>query len=121
MYELERAIFQRFKAQLESNTPILQEVEYAIEALLSEYNTTIHENRFVVGGVLEWVIGAAMRAVGIDAKNVGKNNPRIDISVPGAEGFSVKGGFTGAGAIRLINIRHGCRRRLEGSEHLRPD
>lgn len=104
MYEPERAIFQRFKTLLESNQTLLREVESAIEALLSEFNTTIHENRFVVGGVLERIVGTAMRAVGIDARNVGKYNPRIDISVPGAEGFSVKGGFTGTGDIRLINV-----------------
>src|SRR3990172_8976444 len=104
MYEQERAIFRRFKTELERNEVLRREVESAIEALLSEYNTTLHENRFVVGGVLEHIIGAAMRAAGIEATNVGKFNPRIDISAPGAEGFSVKGGFTGAGPIRLINV-----------------
>lgn len=107
MYEQERTVFRLFKTELERNEVLRSEVESAIEVLLSEYNTTIHENRFVVGGVLERIIGAAMRAAGIDATNVGKVNPRIDISVPGAEGFSVKGGFTGAGPIRLINVLGG--------------
>ena len=49
-------------------------------------------------------MGAALRAVGIDARNTGALNPRIDLQLPDCEGYSVKGSFArGYGDIRLIN------------------
>jgi len=45
-----------------------------------------------------------MRASGIAVSNVGRDMRRIDISVPGAQGFSVKGSFTKGAEIRLINV-----------------
>jgi len=103
-YKREREIFKNFKQKLENDDTLRQEVEEALGILLSEYDTTVHENRFVVGGVCEHILGAAMRAAGIEAKNVGVHNPRIDLQIPSAEGFSVKGSFTGKrDAIRLIN------------------
>lgn len=103
-YKVERSTFRRLKAKLEADVPLRREVERALEVLLYEYNTTVHENRFVVGGACERILGAAMRASGIDAENVGTHNPRIDLGIPGAQGFSVKGSFTGKrDDIRLIN------------------
>jgi hypothetical protein len=105
MYESERAVFGQFKDKMDQDVPLREQVQSAIRILLSEYNTTIHENRFVVGGVLERIIGAAMRAAGISAAtNVGKYNPRIDIGIGNGQGFSVKGGFTRGGNVRLINV-----------------
>ena len=103
-YKCEREIFSSFKKKIESDASVLKELEKALEVLLSEYNTTVYENRFVVGGVCEYFIGAAMRAVGIDAKNIGAQNERIDVQIPSSEGFSIKGSFTGKrDDIRLIN------------------
>lgn len=104
MFEGERTTFQEFKTRLDSDHRLREEVESAIRALLSDYNTTIHENRFLVGGVCEHIIGTAMRAAGIDAENIGKYSPRIDVKIPNAEGYSVKGEFIGGGEIRLINV-----------------
>lgn len=100
----QRYWFVFFKERLKGMPALKTEVERAFELLLDEYDTAVYENRFVVGGVCEYILGAVMRAAGIDAVNTGARNPRIDIQLPGCDGFSVKGSFTKARSdIRLIN------------------
>jgi len=103
-FALQRHWFKEFKAYIDQSSDLKSEVELAFEMLLGEYDTAVYENRFVVGGVCEYIIGAAFRAAGIDALNTGALNTRIDIQLPDCEGYSVKGSFThGYGDIRLIN------------------
>jgi hypothetical protein len=52
---------------------------------------------------VEVILVAGLRAAGIDAKDVGVQERRVDIEIPGG-GFSVKGHFSGSGDIRLINV-----------------
>lgn len=94
-YKLQRDAFRRLKAKLQADASLRTELETALEILLSEYDTTVHENRFVVGGACERILGAAIRAAGINAENVGTRNPRIDLALRGSEGFSTKKSFTG--------------------------
>jgi len=103
-FALQRYWFKEFKTYLDQSPDLKSEVELAFTMLLGEYDTAVYENRFVVGGVCEYIVGAAFRAAGIDALNTGALNPRIDIQLPDCEGYSVKGSFThGYGDIRLIN------------------
>jgi hypothetical protein len=103
-FSQQRYWFSHFKSFVEQTPQLKLEIENAFVALLGEYDTEIYENRFVVGGVCEYILGAAMRAAGIKAVNTGGRNTRIDLKVPGCAGFSVKGSFTKSrSALRLIN------------------
>lgn len=71
---------------------------------LTRYSTTIYENRFVVGGVAERIIGAIFVALGHRASNIGVTVTRSDILVGDAR-LSVKGSFqSGSRSIRLVNV-----------------
>lgn len=99
----ERAAFHHLKQAVESDAILKSDIETALEALLERFATTIYENRFVVGGALEVIMVAALRAAGIDAIDVGAQEARLDVHIPGG-GFSVKGHFSGSGSVRLINV-----------------
>lgn len=104
MFERERDAFVHLRASLIQRTQLREEVERALTALLSEYDTKIRENRFVVGGAVEHIIGAAMRAAGVDILNRGKTAEGSDLTLRTGEGISVKSSFTDPpGDIRLIN------------------
>ena len=105
--DLERAreIFLKFRRRLDEDSPLCGEVVEAIRALVTEYSTSIRENRFTVGGAIEHIIGAAMRAAGLPARNRGHLERGSDIRVDGV-GLSIKGLFSrGLGAVGLINTR----------------
>jgi hypothetical protein len=102
-FTVERHAFAQLKRGVESDAGLKQEIEYALDQLLERFATSVRENRFVVGGALEVILTAALRAAGIDAEDVGISEERIDIRIPSG-GFSVKGHFSGAGSIRLINV-----------------
>jgi hypothetical protein len=102
-FTVERHVFAQLKRGVDSDAGLRQEIEYALDQLLGRFATSVRENRFVVGGALEVILTAALRAVGIDAADVGISEERIDIRIPSG-GFSVKGHFSGAGNIRLINV-----------------
>ena len=103
-YPQARAIFLRFKEQLEIQHDLRQELLDAVGLLVDDYNTTYRENRFIVGGAVEEMIAAAMRCIGFeDVRSVGVQNVGIDIFV-GEQGFSLKTSFTGKNeAIGMIN------------------
>lgn len=101
-YRFEREAFAQLKRVMEEDAQLRQEVETVIAQLLERFDTSIRENRFIVGGVVEVIICAALRASGIPAEDVGISDQRIDIRIPNG-GFSVKGHFR-TGDIRLINV-----------------
>lgn len=109
-YENARDIFQTFKASFERDALLQDEFLDAITRLLTEYNTTIYENRFVVGGAVEYILVAAFNGSGaLGAKHIGKYNDRLDIEAGKRSGgdracYSVKGVFTAPGDVRLINV-----------------
>lgn len=102
-FSAERAAFHQFKQAVENDGVLKSDIETALKALLGRFATTIYENRFVVGGALEVIMVAALRAAGIDAIDVGTQEERLDIRISDG-GFSVKGHFSGSGNIRLINV-----------------
>ena len=103
-YERHRGIYRQLHTGLENAPVVLDELLRALALLINEYNTSIRENRFVVGGVTEIILAAAMRCVGInDAQARGLDLNGEDIVVGGCR-ISVKASFTGKrDAIRLMN------------------
>jgi len=99
----ERAAFARLKKAVEKDSELREDIEAAIKQLLGQFATSIRENRFIVGGALEVILTAALRAAGVKAEDVGTFEQRIDIKIPDG-GFSVKGHFSRTGNIRLINV-----------------
>ena len=63
-YGRARETFVQFKAGLESNEDLRNELLGALALLLTERSTSFYENRFISGGAAEHIIAAAMRARG---------------------------------------------------------
>lgn len=73
------AAFAAFKRGM---TPALRrELETAITEAVREYSPTDKENRFVVGGAVERIIAAGMRAAGVPVGNLGHDGLGADLSV----------------------------------------
>lgn len=111
-YTQHRDIFQRLRAGLTNNPEVLDELLRALGLLISEYDTSIRENRFIAGGATERMLATAMRCVGISsarARGLGLNEE--DIVVDECQ-LSVKAQFSGRGAIRLINTLGSAEGRL---------
>ncbi len=105
MFSAQRRVFRKFKKCCDGRADLRKEIERGFFLLLSEYNTSIHENRFIVGGASEHILEAALRACGIHATNAGMEHDRIDLFIDGKAGFSVKCSFTGKpDNIRLVNV-----------------
>lgn len=103
-YDRPREIYRQLRAGLANTPAVLDEFLRALGLLISEYDTSIRENRFLVGGVTEIILAATMRCVGIEnAQARGLELDGEDIVVGGCR-ISVKASFTGRrDAIRLIN------------------
>lgn len=111
LYKNAREVFRLFKVAFEGDITLQKEFLDAISRLLTEYNTTIYENRFVVGGAIEYILVAAFNALdSVRAKHIGKFNDRLDIEAGKKDDrektahYSIKGVFASPGDIRLINV-----------------
>lgn len=72
------------------------------------YDTAIYENRFIVRGVVEQLVGVAMRAQEVSVENVAKTRRGVDlVSTERAIGFSVKSQFKRGQEIRMVNTMGG--------------
>lgn len=100
-YTLERRAFDRLKSDCSSETKA--EYEEAVRNLVGRYNTTIHENRFIVGGAVEVFTFALLRSVGISCTLYGDESRSGDILLQHDRKISVKSSFTGINNIKLIN------------------
>lgn len=103
-YAPHRDIYRRLREGLENAPDVLDELLRALGLLISEYDTSIRENRFIAGGATERILATTMRSVGItNARARGLDLSDEDIVVDGHQ-ISVKASFTGGRqAIRLIN------------------
>ena len=103
-YAAHRDVYRRLRQGLENMPDVLDEFIRALGLLISEYDTSIRENRFIAGGATERMLATTMRCVGIaNARARGLSLSDEDIVVDGHQ-FSVKASFTGGRqAIRLIN------------------
>lgn len=107
-FGVERQIFSDFKSGLEKKPVVLDEFLAACRAVNVRFDTAIYENRFIVGGVVEQLLGASMRAVGCDIDNVAKTSRGVDLFLPTLDvGFSVKAQFKRGPDIRLVNTMGG--------------
>lgn len=107
-FSVERDFFSEFKAGLDKKPVVLDEFLAACRAVNVRFDTAIYENRFIVGGVVEQLLGASMRAVGCDIDNVAKTSRGVDLSLPTLDvGFSVKAQFKRGPEIRLVNTMGG--------------
>jgi len=101
-FHAEKRAFSRLKS--DCSIEVKYEYELAISILVERYNTTIYENRFVVGGAVEVFTYALLKSVGIDCTLYGDQAKSGDILLPNDRKFSVKGSFTGGvSEIRLLN------------------
>lgn len=103
-YNPHRDIYRLLKSGLENAPDILDELLRSLGLLISEYDTSIRENRFIAGGATERILATTMRCVGIaNVRARGLDLNDEDIVVNGHQ-ISVKASFTGGRqAIRLIN------------------
>ena len=99
-----RRVWARLKNGFETTPNLLDEFLGAVSSLLGDYDSSIRENRFIVGGATERILAAAMRAAGIgNVRSRGLAEDKEDLVVNGV-GISVKSSFTGRrDQIRLIN------------------
>lgn len=103
-FENERGAFAAFRGGMEKNAQLRDEYLAATRAAVGRYNTSIYENRFVVGGVIERLTAAALRAAGVSARIVGAETVGVDISLAGCGALSVKAQLTAnRSGYRLIN------------------
>ncbi len=79
-YIHERRVFQRLREH--SSDTARKEFERASTELILSYNTTIPENRFIVGGAMEVFVCALLRSVGIHAILYGEESHGGDILLP---------------------------------------
>ena len=103
-YDKHRKIFIKFRHRLENDLELLDEILKSIGIIVSEFNTSMRENRFIAGGATERILAAAMRH--LDFHNVrsrGLLPDEEDLVVDGIQ-FSIKASFTGKrDEIRLKN------------------
>jgi hypothetical protein len=107
-YAVQRDFFQSYRGLIWSNESVRVEVSSSIASVLQRYNTVVWENRFIVGGVVEQVIGASARALGIEIRNAGKQNQGYDLELNDEDhsGVSIKAVFASTkGKHNLVNTR----------------
>lgn len=108
-YAQERRAFDRLRSDCSDEAR--EEYEKAIATLLSTYNTTIYENRFIAGGAVEVFTYALLRSVGIDCHLYGAQSRSGDILLPNDRKLSIKGTFTGGPTnVKLVNKQGGGHR-----------
>ena len=84
---------------------IRSDFEKAVARLHAQFDTRIMENRFVVGGVLEIILGAAFRACGVQVLHRGATATSWDLIFENEKGgYSVKSVFRST-TTRLINVQ----------------
>ena len=100
-YNSERRIFDLLRSNLSEEAQA--EFEAAIAVFVERYNTTIPENRFVVGGAVEVFVYALLKSVGADVNLYANQSTKGDILLPNDKKLSVKSSFRGVQAIKIIN------------------
>lgn len=100
-YRYEREVFDVLRRTCSKDCK--KEYERAVKTLIYRYNTSVYENRFVVGGALEVFTLGLMRTVGIQCKLISDRSTGADILLENDLMFSLKSSFVGINDIRLIN------------------
>ena len=100
-YSQERRAFERLKSDCSPECKL--EFEASVRTLVERYNTTIYENRFIVGGAVEIFTYALLRSVGIACTLYSDQSRGGDILLPNEKKLSVKSSFTGISNVKLLN------------------
>ena len=96
-YTHERRVFQRLREH--SSDTARKEFERASAELILSYNTTIPENRFIVGGAMEVFVCALLRSVGIHAILYGEESHGGDILLPNDKNYLARALLPKAGPL----------------------
>jgi len=106
-YDLERDRFSQFRNEIARQPDVKTAMEQAIQEIFGRYDTRVRENRFVVGGVIEHIVGAAIRACHVPVRHRGLTTIDVDLVFEDVQGgYSVKSIFR-ATATRLVNVLSG--------------
>jgi len=107
--DIHRKIFLEWRGAVLKDLELKEHFEAAIKKALTEYDTSIYENRFVVGGIIEYLVLAAINGSGIArGRHMGGASMRADICIesyhgrPCSENFSIK--YSSSGAVRMVNV-----------------
>jgi hypothetical protein len=106
-YTSAQNLFKYYAKKFKEDVLLQEEFLDAINKILNLYDTKIYENRFIVGGVIEFIVLATFRALEFDASHVGKISQRFDLKIKYKNEdifYSVKSIFTKSSEIRLINV-----------------
>ena len=101
LYKYEREVFDKLRRNCSEECR--REYEQAVETLVFRYNTSVYENRFVVGGALEVFTLGLLRTAGVRCELVSEQATGGDILLDNDAMFSVKSSLVGISDIRLIN------------------
>lgn len=103
-FDQERAGFEVFRREITSRLDVRTDMENAISEVYWTYDTSIRENRFIVGGVVELIVGATLRACGVLIQHKGIIDGDIDLLFDDGEaGYSIKALFKKGSGTRLVN------------------
>ena len=104
-FDAERAGFVRFRTRCGKNPRILNELSEAVTEVYEKYGTSIPENRFITGGAIEFIVGAALRSGGVKVHHKGASGAETDLLFDsGTGGYSVKSILRGS-STNLVNTR----------------
>lgn len=90
MYEAPRNFAIQLLSRLREQEEIQDEFASALEECFRRYDTGPFENRFIVGSVVEQVLGATARALGVECDNAGARRQGYDLELYPGMGLSVK-------------------------------
>jgi len=107
-FSLPRDIFREWSKAVSTDAELRTHLEGAIRQVLTEYDTAIYENRFIVGGVVEYIVLAAINGSGVaKGTHVGAKQKGVDVRIdffrgePCSADVSIK--YSSSGNIRMIN------------------
>lgn len=89
-YEKAREFAGEFLTALNDNDDIQAELLAAVSECFHRYDTGAYENRFIVGAVVEQLLGATARALGFKVENAGARRQAYDLEISVNYGLSVK-------------------------------
>lgn len=102
MFKYERDSFILLKGNLTDK--LKDHLLIALKTLLNDYNTTIYENRFIVGGAVEYFIYIILKKINLSVSMSGDESIGGDIRFNNGKQISIKSSFTkSTPTIRLIN------------------
>ena len=109
-FSLQRDIFRAWSGVVSADAELKAHLENAVRLVLTEYDTAIFENRFIVGGVIEYIVLAAINGSGVaSGKHVGGIKKGVDVCIDTFRGkpcvaeISIK--YSSSGNIRMINTQ----------------